>query len=103
MISLSTERGVSMKKKLVHEIKNLLLITVATLIYAIGISLFLDPNRLAPGGVAGIAVIVNRLVDIETGTLYFLLNLPLVMLGIWKFGLRFIAKTAYAIVLVKIR
>ena len=102
MISLSTERGVSMKKKFVHEIKNLFLITVATLIYAIGISLFLDPNRLAPGGVTGIAVILNRLVAIETGTLYFLLNLPLVMLGIWKFGLRFIAKTAYAIVLVSV-
>ncbi len=91
-----------MKKKLVHEIKNLFLITVATLIYAIGISLFLDPNRLAPGGVTGIAVILNRLVSIETGTLYFLLNLPLVMLGIWKFGLRFIAKTAYAVVLVSL-
>ena len=91
-----------MKKKLVHEIKSLLLITVATLIYAVGISLFLDPNRLAPGGVTGIAVILNRLVEIETGTLYFLLNLPLVMLGLWKFGLRFIAKTAYAVVLVSL-
>ena len=67
-----------MKKKIVHEIKSLLLITVATLIYAVGISLFLDPNQLAPGGVTGIAVILNRLVNIETGTLYFLLNLPLV-------------------------
>ena len=91
-----------MKKKLVHEIKSLLLITVATLIYAVGISLFLDPNQLAPGGVTGIAVILNRLVEIETGTLYFLLNLPLVLLGIWKFGIRFIAKTAYAVVLVSL-
>ena len=91
-----------MKKKIVHEIKSLLLITVATLIYAVGISLFLDPNQLAPGGVTGIAVILNRLVEIETGTLYFLLNLPLVLLGIWKFGMRFIAKTAYAILLVSV-
>jgi len=91
-----------MKKKIVHEIKNLLLIAIATLIYAIGISLFLDPNQLAPGGITGIAVILNRLVHIETGTLYFLLNLPLVLLGIWKFGIRFIAKTVYAIILVSV-
>jgi len=91
-----------MKKKIIHEIKCLLIIAVAAFVYAVGIGLFLDPNRLAPGGVTGIAVILNRLVTIETGTLYFLLNLPLVVVGIWKFGLRFMAKTAYAIVLVSL-
>lgn len=89
-----------MKKKILHEIKNLVIIAAAALVYAVGISLFLDPNQLAPGGITGIAVILNRLVDVETGTLYFLLNIPIVLLGIWKFGMRFIAKTAYAIVMV---
>ena len=89
-----------MKKNVLHELKNLIIITVASLIYAVGISLFLDPNQLAPGGVTGIAVILNRLINIETGTLYFLLNVPIVILGIWKFGIRLIAKTAFAIVLV---
>ena len=89
-----------MKKKVLHEIKNLLMIAAAALIYAVGISLFLDPNQLAPGGVTGIAVILNRLVNVETGSLYFLLNIPIVLLGIWKFGVRFITKTAYAIVMV---
>lgn len=77
----------------------LILIAVAAAVYAAGISLFLDPNNLAPGGVTGISVILNRLTGIETGTLYFLLNVPIVLLGIWKFGWRFIIKTAYAIVL----
>lgn len=89
-----------MNKKLLHELKSLIIIAAASFIYAVGISLFLDPNQLAPGGVTGIAVILNRLVNIETGTLYFLLNVPIVILGIWKFGIRFIAKTAYAIILV---
>ena len=91
-----------MRKNLLHEVKNLIIITVASLIYAVGISLFLDPNQLAPGGITGIAVILNRLVNVETGTLYFLLNVPIVVLGIWKFGIRFIAKTAYAIVMVSV-
>ena len=89
-----------MRKNILNEVKNLILIAIASLIYAVGISLFLDPNQLAPGGVTGIAVILNRLVNVETGTLYFLLNVPIVILGIWKFGFRFIAKTAYAIVMV---
>lgn len=89
-----------MKKNLLHELKNLIMIAVAALIYAVGISFFLDPNQLAPGGVTGIAVILNRLVNVETGTLYFILNVPIVLLGAWKFGFHFIAKTAYAIVLV---
>lgn len=91
-----------MKKGLQQELKNLLIITVASLIYAAGISLFLDPNELAPGGITGIAVILNRLVDVETGTLYFLLNVPIVLMGIWKFGIRFIAKTAYVITLTSV-
>lgn len=91
-----------MKKRLILESINLLKITFASFIYAVGISLFLDPNELAPGGITGIAVILNRLVNIETGTLYFLLNAPIVILGIWKFGLHFIAKTAYAITIISI-
>lgn len=88
-----------MRKEFRQELKNLLVIAAASLIYAAGISLFLDPNALAPGGVTGIAVILNRLSGMETGTLYFLLNIPIVLLGIWKFGIRFIAKTFYAITL----
>lgn len=91
-----------MKKGLKYELKNLLIIAAASMIYAAGISLFLDPNKLAPGGITGIAVILNRLVDMETGTLYFLLNIPIILLGIWKFGIRFIAKTAYAITLTSV-
>ncbi len=88
-----------MKKKSIRTIRDLIMIAVASAVYAAGISLFLDPNNLAPGGVTGIAVILNRLCGIETGTLYFLLNVPIVLLGLWKFGLKFMIKTAYAIVL----
>lgn len=91
-----------MKEKIVPEFKNLLIIAVASVVYAIGISNFLDPNQLAPGGITGIAVILNRLVHIETGTLYFLINAPLILLGIWKFGIHFMAKTTYAIALISI-
>ena len=52
-------------------------ITFAALIYSAGVSLFFDANQLAPGGVTGIAIIISRFIPVETGTLIFLLNLPI--------------------------
>lgn len=85
-------------KKVKKTVIQLLMIIAASAVYAAGISLFLDPNNLAPGGVTGISVILNRLTLVPTGTLYFLINVPLMVLGLWKFGLHFIAKTAFSIV-----
>jgi len=77
-------------------------ITVGSFIYAVAVSLFLDPNMLAPGGVTGISVILNRITGVETGTWILLLNIPILILGAWKFGLRFIISTVYCIVLVSV-
>lgn len=86
-----------MEKKTVKRlIRDYAVITVSCLIYAIGISLFLDPNSLAPGGVTGVSIILNRLIKVETGTLILLINIPILILGIWKFGIKFILSTLYA-------
>ena len=91
-----------MENKLSFEKKTLLNIggiILGSFIYAAGVALFLDPNNLAPGGLIGIAVILNRLVSVDTGTLYFILNIPIVILGWWKFGAKFIASTFFAILI----
>ena len=87
------------KNKYVMLAMKLVVIVVASIIYAVGISLFLDPNNLAPGGVTGISVILNRLTGAPTGTIYFLINIPIVILGIWKFGFQFMGKTAFAVMM----
>lgn len=80
-------------------IKFYFVITIAAFLYAASISLFLDPNSLAPGGVTGISIILNRLTGVDTGTWIFLLNIPIILLGIWKFGFRFIVSTIYCVLL----
>lgn len=85
------------KKTLKQRVGDYVAITIASVIYAAAISLFLDPNSLAPGGVTGISIILSRLVAIETGTWILLINIPILALGIWKFGLRFILSTVYCI------
>lgn len=78
-------------------VKKYVVITVAAVLFGAGISLFIDPNNLAPGGVSGLSIILSRLVPIETGTLFMLLNIPIIALGVWKFGWKFILSTLYAI------
>jgi uncharacterized membrane-anchored protein YitT (DUF2179 family) len=90
------ENKLSFDKKTLLNIGGIIL---GSFIYAAGVALFLDPNNLAPGGLIGIAVILNRLVSVDTGTLYFILNIPIVILGWWKFGAKFIASTFFAILI----
>lgn len=84
------------------DIKKYVAITFACVLYGVGISLFVDPNDLAPGGFTGLSVMLNRLISVETGTVYLLLNIPVIFLGVWKFGWRFTVSTLYAIVMVSV-
>ncbi len=72
------------------------MIIVGALIYAVAISLFLDPNKLAPGGVSGLAIIINHYTSFSTGMTTLVINIPLMMLGIWKFGFKFFVSTIVA-------
>lgn len=90
-----TEIRFEQKKTWKRRVLDYLMITVASFIYAVAVSLFLDPNSLAPGGVTGIAIILNRLSGLETGTWVLIINVPIIILGMWKFGLHFILSTLY--------
>lgn len=78
------------------------MITLGAIVYSVAISLFLDPNNIAPGGISGVAILINRFTHLETGTLILLLNVPITLLGLWKFGWRFIISTFYSIVMTTI-
>ena len=73
-------------------------ILAASALYAAAIALFLDPNHLAPGGVSGIAIIINQLTRIPTGTLILIMNVPLMALGMWKLGFKFLLSTLVAVI-----
>ncbi|MBE5847823.1 MAG: YitT family protein [Lachnospiraceae bacterium] len=72
-------------------------ITIASVFYGMGVSLFLDPNNISSGGITGVAMILSRIMPLKTGTLYFLINIPILAAGTWKFGFRFLVKTIYAV------
>lgn len=78
--------------------QNISFLVVGSILYAAGIALFLDPNQLAPGGVVGIAIIFNRIFSIPTGTIIFLINVPLMLLAWWKLGFKMIVSTMFVTV-----
>lgn len=92
----------NIRRLITQQIRAYTVITISSLLYAIAVSLFLDPNALAPGGVTGISILLNYLTGISTGTWILLLNIPILLLGVWKFGVKFILSTIYCIVLTSI-
>ena len=79
-----------------------LTIALGCLSLGAGIALFLDPNRIAPGGVSGIAIILSRFVPLDTGLIMLILNVPLLAAGAAAFGKRFLFSTVYATILLSL-
>ena len=87
------------KERLGQEIRDFLIVTFGSLVYAIGLALFLDPNDISAGGVVGLAMIVCHFTDIDLGLMIFLMNAPLLIAGWIRFRNKFLVYTIYAIVL----
>lgn len=91
-----------MRKILLRNIKRYILITLVTALYGAGTSLFLSPNDLVPGGLTGIAMILNRFLPVSTGTLFMIMNIPIIAIAWYKFGWKFIVSTLYTIICVSV-
>ena len=74
-------------------IKECLGTLLGSLIMAAGTSLFLLPNQLSSGGVAGIATITYYLFNIPMGTVILAINIPLFALAVYKLGKMFFIKS----------
>ncbi len=83
------------QKKLIF---NGMLLVAGSLLYAAAIALFLDPNQLAPGGVTGMAIIINYLSSLPTGMVVLCINIPLMLVGLWKLGYKVMLSTVFTTV-----
>lgn len=84
------------RKQLFSFLIDLLFYIAGGMIYSVAVLLFLTENEISPGGLTGIATILNYLFSLPIGTVVFILNIPLLAAGFIKFGGVFIAKTAVA-------
>jgi uncharacterized membrane-anchored protein YitT (DUF2179 family) len=78
--------------------KNFLLLTIGAIILAVNLNIFLAPSKLAPGGVMGIAVIVNAFTGWPLGLIMLVFNIPLLVLGFFNLGrFNFLIHTSYVV------
>lgn len=81
---------------------NLIYIVLGSIFCSIGVVSFLVPNSLITGGTAGLALLFHHLSFFTIGTWMFLINVPLVLLGIKYFGKMYAIKSVATIVLISI-
>jgi len=74
------------------------LLTAGGVLMALAFDIFLAPAEVAPGGVPGVAIIINRFTGLPAGLTMLVLNLPLLIPGFFHLGrFRFLARTFYAV------
>lgn len=73
-----------MKTNVLRTLRVYGIITIASLLYAVGFVWCYDPNHISFGGITGVAQIINNYSpQLTIGLLVILLNLPLFLLG-WR-------------------
>ena len=65
-----------------------------SILYAAGIDTFAGAAGFAPGGVSGLALILNHLWGLPVGIMTLILNVPLVLISYKVVGKKFLLKTA---------
>jgi uncharacterized membrane-anchored protein YitT (DUF2179 family) len=87
------------KKDLKRNIANLALVLLGSVIMGVGYSLFLLPHHFVPGGVSGIAMIINYFTRLPLGTLIMVLNIPVFVVGFKIMGRKYALRSLLGMVI----
>ena len=88
------------KESVYKQIRRYTVITLACVLYALSFDWFYAPNAFTCGGFTGIAQIINFFVPaLPVGVMIIVLNVPLFLAGLKKFGLSFLVKSIYTMAL----
>ncbi len=82
--------------------KSYALIVMGTFLVAVGYVLFISPNKIVPGGIYGISIMLHHLLGTPIGLTALAFNIPLTLIGTKLLGPRFGAKTVVAFVLTSV-
>jgi len=89
------QEGVPLLKKL----GSYLGIVVGSFIFACGLNYFIVANGLAEGGFTGLALIIHYLTGWPVGIVILALNIPLLILGVTRWGKVFLLKTILGVLI----
>lgn len=84
--------------KFENGVLDVFVIALGAMIFAAGMHCFTAPNQMAPGGVTGIATILNYVTNIPIGLLTVIINIPILIFGFWHLGKKFMIKTIFSVI-----
>jgi len=82
--------------------KSYALITIGTFLVSVGYVMFISPDKIVPGGIYGISIMLHHLLGTPLGMTALAFNIPLTIIGTKLLGPRFGVKTVVAFVLTSI-
>ncbi|MEW6172379.1 MAG: YitT family protein [Bacillota bacterium] len=78
---------------------DVVLFLIGVIMIALGLDLFLVPNKIAAGGISGIATVLHYLFGFPVGVSMLALNVPLFFWGLFRLGLGFSLRSLLGTVL----
>ncbi len=91
-----------MKFRITPEIvKNVIILTIAGIINAVGVTMFLAPVNLYDSGISGTSILLSQLTGgkVILSVFLLILNIPLFIYGTKKQGVPFTARAVYCVVI----
>ncbi|MBK6327406.1 MAG: YitT family protein [Chloroflexi bacterium] len=96
--NLTKKRWRGSKKLLKREIPRIILLVLGTTFISVGYVLFQVPNQIVAGGLSGIGIIVNSFTGWPLGLMYWVMNIPMLILGFMFLGRwAFLIRTLFAV------
>jgi len=84
------------------KLKNFIFLTIAGIINAIGVTMFIAPVNLYDSGISGTSILLSQVSGLGLSVFLVLLNLPLFFIGLKKQGLAFTIYATYAVIIYSI-
>lgn len=81
------------------KLKNILMLTIAGIINAIGVTIFISPVNLYDSGISGTSILLSQLTPISLSVFLVLLNVPLFIYGTKKQGKVFTVYAIYTVII----
>ncbi len=81
--------------KTLKVLRDYLVIAAGAVVMSLGIVIFLSPNKIAAGGVSGLAIVIHHTLGLPIGLTMLVFNIPLFLIGIKFLGKRFGVRTLF--------
>lgn len=86
----------NLKRKNIIILEDIIFSIIGCIFISAGIVFFLLPLKISAGGFSGIATITYYLFNLKLGTVIWILNIPLLIIGFFRIGKYFFFKTMFA-------